>query len=163
MIISYLARIVLLLPDLSASDNDRLINIARTSHARLGHVNEVGADGRHNYTASQRAHEPRTLSKATSTADLSDDGELLATSGYEPARSYDRDRSWSSRKPRDDEECIPINDTLRKHLLQNVQYSDHVPEHEMLGGILDEVGASTQYNPPPAKPTTPPTDLLCGA
>nr|ACJ65067.1 Lgc-53 [Haemonchus contortus] len=131
MIISYLARIVLLLPDLSASDNDRLINIARTSHARLGHVNEVGADGRLNYTASQRAHEPRTLSKATSTADLSDDG-------YEPARSYDRDRSWSSRKPRDDEECIPINDTLRKHLLQEL-FSDAYDKNNLPSSNSTEV------------------------
>ncbi|KAK6032204.1 hypothetical protein OSTOST_01628 [Ostertagia ostertagi] len=110
MIISYLARIVLLLPDLSASDNDRLANIARTSHARLGHVGELGPDPHFNYTAAQRAHEPRTVDIGTSNFDLPDDG-------AESARSFGN-RLRSSHKPRAEDECVPINDTLRKHLLQ---------------------------------------------
>ncbi|KAK5975940.1 hypothetical protein GCK32_020325 [Trichostrongylus colubriformis] len=110
MIISYLARIVLLLPDLSASDNDRLVNIARTSHARLGHLNEVGPDSRPNHTAAQRAYEPRAIGKATSPEDLSDDG-------FESAQPP-VDRFRGSNTLREEDQCVPINDTLRKLLLQ---------------------------------------------
>ncbi|PIO68150.1 Neurotransmitter-gated ion-channel ligand binding domain protein [Teladorsagia circumcincta] len=130
MIISYLARIVLLLPDLSASDNDRLANIARTSHARLGHVGELGPDPHFNYTAAQRAHEPRTVDKGTSTYDLPDDG-------AESARSFGN-RLRSSHRPRAEEDCVPINDTLRKHLLQEL-FSDAYDKNNLPSSNSTEV------------------------
>ncbi|KHJ99157.1 hypothetical protein OESDEN_00865 [Oesophagostomum dentatum] len=98
MIISYLARIVLLLPDLSASDNDRLLDIAQSSHPR----SQYGEEGRVNYRTN---YTPRLHS---STHHAPEPAPPRSNSDYES----------QFRKPRPDDSCIPINDTLRKHLLQ---------------------------------------------
>ncbi|VDL72586.1 unnamed protein product [Nippostrongylus brasiliensis] len=110
MIISYLARIVLLLPDLSASDNDRLATIARTSHSRLSPTIANGHDTQHNSTAQQDAiPKPDNVHQLTSASKLFKSGPQLQSSDEVNQHDY------SSILNND---CIPINDTLRKLLLQ---------------------------------------------
>lgn len=82
MIISYLARIVLLLPDLSASDNDRLTNIAQSSNARFGRLNHDAVDARTNSTTAQQAaaaQEPTALHNSAFSSDLFNNGTLLTS------------------------------------------------------------------------------------
>ncbi|RCN40937.1 hypothetical protein ANCCAN_13134 [Ancylostoma caninum] len=111
MIISYLARIVLLLPDLSASDNDRLVNIAQ-SHSRKEHANQVDLNSRIN-PSSQLLDAASTLHRAPTEA-ASPNNHAVSNTRHED-RSHSRP---SSQEQFLDSKCIPINDTLRKHLLQ---------------------------------------------
>ncbi|KIH67796.1 hypothetical protein ANCDUO_01871 [Ancylostoma duodenale] len=114
MIISYLARIVLLLPDLSASDNDRLVNIAQ-SHSRKEHANQVDLNSRIN-PSSQLLDAASTLHRNPTEA-ASPNNRAVGNTRHED-RSRSRTPSQQSQEQFLDSKCIPINDTLRKHLLQ---------------------------------------------
>ncbi|CAD6187285.1 unnamed protein product [Caenorhabditis auriculariae] len=94
MIISYLARIVLLLPELSSGDADRLAEIAAHQH---GQLSPNLAEPDRTFTLPPASHERRK------------DG------GKRKKYRKEKDRDTTTEQP---EPCVQINDTLRKNLLQ---------------------------------------------
>ncbi|KJH40498.1 hypothetical protein DICVIV_13546 [Dictyocaulus viviparus] len=116
MIVSYLARIILILQDLSASDNDRLVNIAKDSYNKLEHVNNDIYDFRRNSTLqlsvrSEISREaPRIRDKPNSDETSS---EPVIDEGLQNLKHIRNMENYLT-----EESCIPINDTLRKNLLQ---------------------------------------------
>ncbi|KAK6763491.1 hypothetical protein RB195_023986 [Necator americanus] len=127
MIISYLARIVLLLPDLSASDNDRLLSIAQSSYTRKN-ANRVDFNLRVNST-SDLLHNNYVSSSPTQSHRLN--------------LQMDRSQSWAPlgkmHKQFSDNTCISVNDTQRKHLLQL-----HAQQHFLTRQILKDTIVSMQ-------------------
>lgn len=88
MIVSYLARLILLLPEISASDADRLSQIASTQQAHIG-----------------RSRSDRLANRAQT-------GNYL---------DEEYTREWQRKAEEgyvDRSDCIQINETLRKNLIQ---------------------------------------------
>lgn len=94
MIVSYLARLILLLPEISVADANRLSQIASTQQAHVG-----------------RSRSDRLASRPQAGAYLG-----------EERVDYDN-RQWDQHERNgvgyvDRSDCIPINETLRKNLIQ---------------------------------------------
>ncbi|CAB3400819.1 unnamed protein product [Caenorhabditis bovis] len=112
MIISYLARIVLLLPELSSGDADRLAEIAAAQEQNFQLGNIPDRDGLPPIPIPQQ-HERRR------------------EGGKRKKQRKDKTKSV-------DEPCIMINETLRKHLLQDL-FDDSYDKNNLPSANATEV------------------------
>uniref|UniRef100_A0A1I7X9C1 Neur_chan_memb domain-containing protein n=1 Tax=Heterorhabditis bacteriophora TaxID=37862 RepID=A0A1I7X9C1_HETBA len=117
MIISYLARIVLLLPDLSAADTDRLAEIAREQKILPSLV-------------SNPLDRSPFINDLHSNIERSDKIEITK-SGKRKKLKKERERASNT-------SCLPINDTLRKNLLQEL-FSDAYDKNNLPSSNSTEV------------------------
>lgn len=113
MIVSYLARLVLMLPDLSATETNRLAELAAMQHMQHS-------------SAGSASYEYSEGNLASGVPDKGVEGLQLVDS---PAKQLSSRKKLRKKKPterppepvgftEDGQPCVPINEALRKQLLQ---------------------------------------------